>query len=182
MHGLQVLILTDMLCCCQTFIQSRQPSQHIELMLIKVLIDIVSDRIPIAFDLLLLKRQWKSFIMWSILALLLLLVRNQPQELHYLWCAGEEILYNVFICLNWWKFTSVHLYSHLSSPWWQSTLCFMENWSSLHSISCCITSSHHMDRTFMVLANPRLHTHTHCNFSFCVFTITYFYIFCHLSL
>lgn len=84
MHGLQVLILTDMLCCCQTFIQSRQSSQHIELMLIKVLIDIVSDRIPIAFDLLLLKRQWKSFIMWSILALLLLLVRNQPQELHYL--------------------------------------------------------------------------------------------------
>lgn len=32
-------------------------------------------RVPIAIDLLLLKRQWKTFILWSVLALLLLLVR-----------------------------------------------------------------------------------------------------------
>lgn len=32
-------------------------------------------RVPIAVDLLVLKRQWKSFIMWSVLALLVLLVR-----------------------------------------------------------------------------------------------------------
>lgn len=32
-------------------------------------------RLPIAFDLLVLKRQWKSFITWSFIALLLLLVR-----------------------------------------------------------------------------------------------------------
>lgn len=32
-------------------------------------------RIPIAFDLLVLKRQWKSFITWSFIALLLLVVR-----------------------------------------------------------------------------------------------------------
>lgn len=33
-------------------------------------------RVPIAIDLLLLKRQWKTFILWSVLALLLLLVRK----------------------------------------------------------------------------------------------------------
>lgn len=33
-------------------------------------------RVPIAFDLLVLKRQWKSFITWSVVALLLLLVRT----------------------------------------------------------------------------------------------------------
>lgn len=33
-----------------------------------------SCRVPIAVDLLVFKRQWKSFILWSVLALLLLLV------------------------------------------------------------------------------------------------------------
>ena len=33
-------------------------------------------RIPIAFDLLVLKKKWKSFIIWSAVALLLLLVRK----------------------------------------------------------------------------------------------------------
>ena len=33
-------------------------------------------RIPIAFDLLVLKKKWKSFILWSAIALLLLLVRK----------------------------------------------------------------------------------------------------------
>lgn len=33
-------------------------------------------RLPIAFDLLLLKSQWKSFITWSAVALILLLVRG----------------------------------------------------------------------------------------------------------
>ena len=33
-------------------------------------------RIPIAFDLLVLKREWKSFITWSAVALILLLVRS----------------------------------------------------------------------------------------------------------
>lgn len=32
-------------------------------------------RLPIAVDLLVLKRQWKTFILWSVLALLILLVR-----------------------------------------------------------------------------------------------------------
>lgn len=34
-----------------------------------------SRRLPIAVDLLVLKRQWRSFMLWSVLALLLLLVR-----------------------------------------------------------------------------------------------------------
>lgn len=32
-------------------------------------------RVPIAIDLMVLKRQWKTFILWSVLALLMLLVR-----------------------------------------------------------------------------------------------------------
>lgn len=38
-------------------------------------------RVPIAFDLLVLKRQWKTFITWSAVALLLLLVRMYDR--HY---------------------------------------------------------------------------------------------------
>lgn len=40
-------------------------------------------RIPIAFDLLVLKRQWKSFITWSVVALLLVLVRKSSFPFFY---------------------------------------------------------------------------------------------------
>lgn len=52
----------------------RQTCQNVLLFLYIALIYSLC-RLPIAFDLLLLKSQWKSFITWSVVALILLLVR-----------------------------------------------------------------------------------------------------------
>lgn len=71
-------------------------------------------RIPIAFDLLVLKRKWRSFFTWSVVALLLLLVRtfsfyslHDTRRFTLKWCYKVKIE------------TFLLMFYPRRSPWWQ---------------------------------------------------------------